>query len=66
MEILLTKPVVVTLAIAGALLSTSASYLHRRGKLSERRANLLNYAGYGVMGASMLLFALAGLRGVPG
>ena len=66
MEVLLTKPVVVALALVGALLSTAASFLQRRGMLSEPRAKVLNYAGYGVMGASMLLFALAGLRGVPG
>jgi len=28
-------------------------------------ARLLNYAGYGFMGASMLPFALAGLHGAP-
>ena len=61
MELLLTKPVVVTLAVIGAVLSTAASFLRRRGRLSERSAHILNYAGYGVMGASMLLFALAGL-----
>ena len=63
MEILLTKPVVVALAIIGAGLATAASYLQRRGSISERGARILNYAGYAVMGASMLLFALAGLRG---
>ena len=61
MELLLTKPVVVTLAVIGALLSTAASFLQRRGRLSERGGRMLNYAGYAVMGASMLLFALAGL-----
>jgi hypothetical protein len=66
MEILLAKPVVVALAIIGAALSTTASMLQRRGSLNERQAKVLNYAGYAVMGASMLLFALAGLRGVPG
>ena len=66
MELLLTKPVVVCLAVLGAALSTVASFLQRRGSLSEPRAKVLNYAGYGIMGASMLLFALAGLRGVPG
>jgi hypothetical protein len=66
MEILLTRPVVVALAIVGAALSTTASMMQRRGGLSERQAKILNYAGYAVMGASMLLFALAGLRGVPG
>ncbi|HWM44942.1 MAG TPA: hypothetical protein VNP36_21090 [Burkholderiales bacterium] len=61
MEVLLTKPVVVTLAIAGAVLSTAASFLQARNYVSERTGKALNYAGYGVMGASMLLFVLAGL-----
>lgn len=61
MELLLSKPVVVTLAIIGAVLSTAASFLQTRGYLSDRTGKALNYAGYGVMGASMLLFVLAGL-----
>ncbi|HEU4351666.1 MAG TPA: hypothetical protein VFR66_07290 [Burkholderiales bacterium] len=61
MEALLTKPVVVTLAIIGAILSSLASYLQTRGRITEKTGRALNYAGYGVMGASMLLFALAGL-----
>jgi hypothetical protein len=64
MELLLTKPVVVTLAAIGAVLATAASMLQRRGIVGERGARILNYAGYGVMGASMLLFVFAGLRGV--
>jgi len=61
MELLLTKPVVVSLAILGAILSSSASYLQTRGRVSEKTGKALNWAGYGVMGASMLLFVLAGL-----
>ncbi len=61
MELLLTKPVVVTLAVIGAVLATAASMLQRRGMVGERGAQLLNYAGYGFMGASMVLFVLAGL-----
>ena len=61
MEFLLTKPFVVTLAIIGAVLSTSASFLQTRGYVSEKAGKAINYAGYGVMGASMLLFVLAGL-----
>ena len=61
MELLLTKPVVVTLAVIGAALATAASMLQRRGVLDERKARILNYAGYGAMGASMLLFVFAGL-----
>ena len=61
MEVLLTKPVVVALAIIGALLSTAASFLQTRRYISETAGKALNWAGYGVMGASMALFVLAGL-----
>jgi hypothetical protein len=61
MEWLLGRPVVIGLAVLGAILSTASSVLQSRGILNERNARFLNYAGYGVMGASMLLFALAGL-----
>lgn len=61
MEVLLAKPVVVTLAIIGAALSTAASFLQARNYVSERTGKAMNYAGYGVMGASMALFVLAGL-----
>jgi hypothetical protein len=60
-EILLTKPVVVTLAIIGAVLATAASFLQTRGYVGEKAGKAINYAGYGVMGASMALFVLAGL-----
>jgi hypothetical protein len=60
-EVLLTKPVVVALAILGAILSTLASILQIRGYLGAKGARLLNYTGYGCMGASMALFILAGL-----
>jgi uncharacterized protein with PQ loop repeat len=61
MEILLTKPVVVALAIVGAVLCSLASFLQLRHYVSEKTGKAINYAGYGVMGASMLLFVLAGL-----
>jgi len=61
MELALSRPVVVGLAVLGALLSTAATLLQRRGVLTERGAQILNYAGYGVMATSMLLFVLAGL-----
>lgn len=57
------KPVVIGLALAGAALSGLSSLLQMRGKVGERGARNLNYAGYAFMGASMLLFVLAGLLG---
>jgi predicted membrane channel-forming protein YqfA (hemolysin III family) len=66
MEALLSRPAVVALAVLGAILALAASLLRASGKLDEAQAKRLNVVAYVVMGASMLLFALAGLRGVPG
>ena len=65
MELLLSRPAVVALAVLGALLSTTASILQMRGVIGARGARILNYTGYGFMAASMALFAFAGLRGAP-
>ena len=66
MEWLLSRPAVVALAVLGAILAMIASALRARGKLNDAQARRLNVAGYVAMGVSMLLFAVAGLRGVPG
>ena len=63
---LLSRPVVVVLALLGAGLSVAASVLRARGVVAERGAHRLNLLGYVCMGASMALFVVAGLRGVPG
>jgi hypothetical protein len=63
MEFLLNRPVVVGLAVLGAVLSSLASFLQMRGYIDDKAARALNWAGYGIMGASMLLFALIGLLG---
>jgi hypothetical protein len=65
MEALIDRRVVIALAVAGAVLSTAASMLRVRGRLGERGARNLNYAGYAFMLASMALFVLAGLTGAP-
>lgn len=65
MEALLDRRVVIALAVAGGVLAALAPLLRIRGTVGERGARRLNYAGYAFMGASMLLFILAGLRGVP-
>jgi predicted membrane channel-forming protein YqfA (hemolysin III family) len=63
MEVFLTRPMVIGLAIAGALFSLAASVLQKRGVVTEARANRLNTVGYALMGVSMLLFVVVGLRG---
>jgi predicted membrane channel-forming protein YqfA (hemolysin III family) len=65
MELLFSRPAVVALAVLGAILAVAASLLRAAGKLNDVQAKRLNAVAYIVMGASMLLFALAGLRGVP-
>jgi hypothetical protein len=62
MEFLLTRPLVITLAILGALASTLATVLQARGTIGKARAKQLNRVGYTCMGASMLLFIIAGFR----
>ncbi len=64
MELLLSRPVVVALAILGAVLSTAASILEAKGVLGPRGGKVVNYTGYAAMALSMALFAFAGLRGV--
>lgn len=63
MELLLSRPVVVGLALLGALLSTGAFVLEARGYIAARTGRAMNMAGYGLMAASMLLFVFAGLLG---
>jgi hypothetical protein len=62
MEVLLDRRLVVALAVLGGVFAALALLLQMRGKVDEKGARLLNYAGYGCMGASMLLFIIAGLR----
>jgi hypothetical protein len=59
---LLTRAAVITLAVAGAVASTAASVLQARGLLGAERARQLNAAGYVLMGISMALFVVIGLR----
>ena len=63
MDFLLTRPAVIGLAVAGALLALAASLHQKKGWVTEARAHRLNAAGYVFMGASMLLFVIIGLRG---
>ena len=63
MEIVLTRPVIIGLAIAGALFATAASVLERQGRIGPERARQLNLTGYVLMGLSIALFVAVGLRG---
>jgi hypothetical protein len=63
MDPALTRALVIGLAVLGAVLSAGASFLQLRGYVTVKSGRTLNWAGYACMGASMLLFALAGLLG---
>ena len=60
MDLLFSRPVVIALAILGAIASTLASAL--KDRIGAERAKQLNAAGYAFMGASILLFIIAGFR----
>ena len=62
MDWLLTREVVITLAVVAAVISLAASVLQVKGVIGAPRARQLNLAGYAVMGVSMLLFIVIGFR----
>jgi len=62
MDLIFSFPVVVAVAIVGAIASTSASALQSRGVIGPAGAKNLNRAGYACTGASILLFIIAGFR----
>ena len=62
MDWLLTREVVITLAVLGAFASTAASVLQVRGRIDAARARQLNATGYALMGVSMALFIIVGFR----
>ncbi len=57
---LLTREAMIALAVLGAIASMAAS--QARIALGEHRARQLDYAGYGCMAASMLIFIINGFR----
>ena len=60
------RPVVIALAILGAIVATLGSYLVRHpGRLGERGARFLLLLGYGLSGASIVLFIVAGFLPKP-
>ena len=55
------RPVVIALAILGAIVATLGSWLVRHpGRLGERGARFVLRFGYGLSGASVALFIVAG------
>ena len=62
MDLVFSRPVVIALAILGAVASTLSTVLQARNVIGPARAKQLNIAGYGFMGVSMVLFIIAGFR----
>jgi len=62
MEWILTREVVIAIALTGAAASLGASILRARGTDNAVRARQLNIAAYALMGVSMLLFIVIGFR----
>ncbi len=55
------RPVVIALAILGAIVATVGGWLMRDpGRLGARGARFVLRLGYGITGASVLLFIVAG------
>jgi hypothetical protein len=61
-DLLADRRVVIALAVVGGVLAILSSTLALRGRQHEANARRLSYAGYAFMGASMVLFLVAGLR----
>ena len=56
-----TRPVVIALAVLGAIVATLGSHLVRKPRyLGERGARFVLRLGYGLTGASVVLFIVAG------
>jgi hypothetical protein len=63
MEWVLTREAVIVIAILGGLASVAAGIVRARGLDWATRARHINFAGYVLMGLSMLLFVIVGFRG---
>ncbi|MFO7902759.1 MAG: hypothetical protein R6U98_08870 [Pirellulaceae bacterium] len=62
-ETLLTREVVIGLAVLGAVLSLLASFMQAKSG-EGRLVKVLVWAGYGFMGLSMVIFVTIGLLGM--
>ena len=61
LALIATRPFVIALAILGAIVATLGGYLVRRpGRLGERGGHFVLRLGYGLSGASVALFIIAG------
>lgn len=65
LEQLLQKEVVVTLAVSGACAVVIGHWIQLESR-APLLGKILYFGGYGISGASVLLFILAGLLGSPG
>ena len=63
MDWLFGRATIITLACIGGIASTIAWVLQRQGGRAARYAKAVNIVAYAFMGASVVLFIAAGLRG---
>lgn len=64
LDLVLQRPVVIALAIAGAAVATVGSVLLRQGsRVDPKTARLVLRVGYGITWASIAIFIIAGFLG---
>ena len=63
MNWLLSRPVIIAIAVVGGVAALAAMALQARGSVSRRRLDKLNRFSYVCMGLSITLFVVSGLLG---
>jgi len=64
LDLVIQRPVVITLAIVGAAVATLGSVLLRKSsRVDPKTARLILRLGYGISGASIAIFIVAGFLG---
>lgn len=64
LDLVIQRPVVIALAIAGAAVATLGSVLLRQGsRVNPKTARLILRLGYGISGISIAIFIAAGFLG---
>lgn len=61
-DAVVSRPVIIALAIFGAMAATAGSYLDRRTRVPRRLARTVLYGGYAIAWSSVALFIVAGFR----
>lgn len=63
LDLIIQRPVVVGMAIVGAVVATAGSFmLARPSRFGKERSGFVLRLGYAISGASVVLFIIAGFR----